>query len=224
MGDYKFLTVILSLTILISIVSGVPVTGAAGDVTSNGFNVSVTGASPAGAVWIFYGDYADKENWISPPVTADGAGAATVPVIGAPLYGGEHVVFQACDSTGCGNEMTVTIPAVTVMPTATFSGLVRNITNSRFNPSVIGASILSGYTAVTPSSILFGIMGFFLMIGVWMRTKSVRLIAIVGILISPFIMYGSQGLYLGVPLVGQAIAQGLLAAGLAGVLLSFIRK
>jgi hypothetical protein len=215
---------VFSFLVLVGFVSALPTTGAAGDVNSNGFNVSVVGAAASEPVWIFYGDYSGKENWISPPVTSDGAGTATVPVLGAPLFGGEHVVFQACDATGCGGEMTVTIPAVTVMPTATFGQLIRNITNSRFNPSVIGASLLSGYTAQTPASVVFGVMGLFFAIGIWMRTKSVRLMAILAILLSPMVMFAGQGLYLGMPVVAQSIATGLLAAGISGILLSFIRR
>lgn len=226
--DYKFI-VFITLFILVvlifnpfGIVSAVPVTGAAGDINSNGFNTTLTGVTGSDC-WVFWGEFPGKENWVSPNATAV-AGTVTVQVIGAPIYGGETIVFQGCDSTGCGGEQTVTIPAVTVMPTTTYSRLLRNITNSRFNPAIIGASLLSSYTSVTPATIVFGIAFLFGVFGVWMRTKSVRLIAIIGILISPFIMYGSQGLYLGIPLVGQGIAQGLLAAGIAGVLLSFIRK
>ena len=218
----KRIAVLVLLLMLIGIVSAVPTTGSASGTTSNGFNTTLSGITGS-EVWVEWGDYPGRENWKS-AVTYTSNASETIQVIGAPIYGGETIYFQGCDSTGCGNEESVTISTVTIMPTMTLSKLVKNITQSRWDPTVIGTSLVQGYTTVTSSTVLFGIAFLFLMIGVWMRTKSVRLIAVIGIIISPFIMYGSQGLYLGVPLIGQGIAQGLLAAGLAGVLLSFIRK
>ena len=218
----KHLGALLLLLLLVGAASAVPTTGAATGITSNGFNTTVTGITGT-EVWVEWGDYSGYENWKS-AVTYTTNASETIQVIGAPIYGGETIYFQACDSSGCGNEETVTISTVTIMPTMTLSKMVKNITQSRWDPTVIGASMLQGYTTVTSATVLFGLAFMFLMIGVWMRTRSVRLIAVLGVIISPFIMYGSQGLYLGMPLIGQGIAQGLLAAGLAGVLLSFIRK
>lgn len=214
--------IFITLLLLAGITSALPTTGAAADVNSNGFNTTVTGITGTD-VWIFWGDYSGKENWITPNVTAV-AGTATVQVIGAPIYGGETIVFQACDSTGCGNEQTVTISAVTPVPITTYGQLLRNITNSRFNPSVIQASLLSTYTTVAPAVIMFGIALLMFVFGIWMRTKSVRLIMIVGLLIYPFVYLSNAGLHLGLPLVAQSIAIGLFAASLAGLLISFIRK
>jgi len=58
----------------------------------------------------------------------------------------------------------------------------------------------------------------------WMRTKSVRLISILMMISSPFIVSSGLGLYMGIPLVEQALGQALLAAGIAGIMLSFVKK
>ena len=209
---------LISALVICSCVSAVPTASAATSINSNGFNTTISGSS--GDTWISWGDYPDKENWMSVVQSGDGV----IQVIGAPIYGGEIIYFQPCDSSGCGAEQTVSIPSITPIPTTTFKELLTNVTDSRFAPSAISDSLLSGYTQVTPATVLFGIAFVFVMFGIWYRTKSVRLIAILGILISPFIMYGSNGLYLGIPSLGIGIAQGLLAAGIAGVLFSFIRK
>ncbi|MDD3019783.1 MAG: hypothetical protein PHX61_02230 [Alphaproteobacteria bacterium] len=215
----KYLLALLICGLCIcSYVSAVPTASAATAISSNGFNTTISGSS--GNTWISWGDYPGKENWMSVVASGDG----TIQVIGAPIYGGERIYFRPCDSTGCGAEQTVTIPTITPVPTTTFKKLLSNITDSRFAPDKISQSLLSGYTQVTPPTVLFGIAFVFIMFGIWYRTKSVRLIAVLGILISPFIMYGSNGLYLGIPSLGIGIAQGLLAAGVAGVLFSFIRK
>lgn len=208
--------------LLVGFVNAIPTTGIATDITSNGFNSTLTGVTGT-ECWIMWGDGPGLENWATPPVTAV-AGTAQVSVLGSPIYGGESVYYQGCDSTGCGNERQVTIAAITPMPTTTFGQPLTNITRSRWDIRVVVFSLWAGYTTVTPQTVLIGIAFFFIMIGIWMRTKSVRLIAVLGIIISPFIMYTSSGLMLGMPSIGQAVAQGLLAAGLAGVLFSFMRK
>lgn len=207
---------------LISVVGAVPTTGVATGITSNGFNVTLTGVTGTDC-WIEWGDFAGGENWAAPNATAS-AGTADISVVGSPIYGGESVYYYGCDLTGCGNERQATIASITPMPTTTFGRSLTNITRSRWDMQVIMFSLLAGYTTVTPATVLFGIAFLFLMIGIWMRTRSVRLIAVLGVIISPFIMYTSSGLMLGVPSIGQALAQGLLAAGLAGVLFSFMRK
>lgn len=213
---------IISWMLLVSIVNAAPTTGIATGITSNGFNSTLTGVTGTDC-WIEWGDFSGGQNWATPNATAS-AGTADVSVLGSPIYGGESVYFQGCDLTGCGNERQVTISAVTPMPTTTFGKPLTNITRSRWDIQVVMAGVVSGYTTVTPATVLFGIAFLFLMIGIWMRTKSVRLIAVLGIIISPFIMYTSNGLMLGMPSIGHAVAQGLLAAGLAGVLFSFMRK
>lgn len=217
----KIVLCILLLSI-IQISSALPTTGAATDVNSNGFNVSCGGISGSEA-WVMFGDYPDRENWASATYTATG-GTAAVQVIGVPIYGGESVYYQCCDSSGCGNELTANIPAVTPMPTTTYGKLIQNITKSRFYVPVIGESMLQSYTMVMPAVVMFGTMFLFFMIGVWYRTRSVRMIMIVGILLCPFILYAWSGLYLGLPSLAPALICGLLAAGLSGVLFSFMRK
>lgn len=213
---------IISWVVIVMVATAAPTTGVATGITSNGFNSTLAGVSGTDC-WIEWGDFSGGENWATPNATAI-AGSADISVLGSPIYGGESVYFRGCDTTGCGNERQVTISVITPMPTTTFGKPLTNITRSRWDIRVVMFSLLSGYTTVTPTTVLFGIAFLFLMIGIWMRTKSVRLIAVLGIIISPFIMYTSSGLMLGMPSIGQAVAQGLLAAGIAGVLFSFMRK
>lgn len=213
---------LIALLLLVGIASATPTTGVATDITSNGFNSTgtvITGTD----CWGTWGDIAGGENWNTPNFTAT-AGTATIVFLGAPIYGGETVFFQVCDLTGCGNERTATIATITPMPATTYGIFMKNITNSRFNPLVISTSIQNSYSTVAPFIVVIGIALVFFMIGIWTRTRSVRLIAILGIIIAPFVMLGDQGLYLGVPSIGVLIMKGLLAAGLSGILLSFMRR
>jgi hypothetical protein len=218
----KLLALVLALALCFGIASALPTTGAAGDITSNGFNVTVTGVTGSDA-YVTWGDFPGYENWITPNFTASG-GTAVVQVIGAPLYGGEHVYYQACDNTGCGNEMDVTLAAITPIPTQTIDQFFTNITRSRFNPAVIGQSGMDAATVIIPKAVLIGLGAMFFVLGIWTRTKSVRLALILGIIILPFIRWSNSGLYLGLPSTGIDFAQGLLAAAMAGILFFFARK
>lgn len=207
---------------LISVVSAIPVNGAAGDITSNGFNVSVTGITGTD-VWIYWGDQPGYQNWITPNYTAV-TGTAVVQVIGAPVYGGEHIYYKACDNTGCSDERDVTVLTITPLPTQTIDQFLTNITRSRFNPQVIGASMMDAASVIVPKVVLVGISALFFVLGIWTRTKSVRLAMVLGIIILPFIRWNTSGLYLGLPSTGIDFAQGLLAAAFAGILVTLARR
>lgn len=88
----------------------------------------------------------------------------------------------------------------------------------------LAPGILAAYTTIIPASIFWGLLFMMIFIGFWARNRSIRLPAILGILISPLIMTAGVGISWGVPLAIQSIGQGLLAASLAAVLLSFIKR
>ena len=220
---HSVLAIILGITLLLSfnLANAVPTGGAASGITSNNFTVAVTG-SDGGDVWIAWGAAPGAHPWGSSYRTGDGY----VIVYGAPIIGGSNVYYIACDSTGCDpNEQTLVIPAITPVPESTFGAGYRNMTNRHFAIDSIAPNILPGYlaTGIQPT-LLWGIMFFFILFGFWFRTRSVRLVLIIGFLMSVFILTPTTGLMLGAPLLFQYVAQGLMAAAIAGVLIAFIRK
>lgn len=216
------LLAVIGILLLVSIASATPINGVATDVTSNGFNVTVTGVTGTD-VWIMWGDQPGYENWMTPNFTASG-GTGIVQVLGAPLMGGEHVYYQACDSTGCGNELDTILSAITPMPTGTIDQFLSNITKSRFSPGVMSQSIMSAATVVVPQVVLVGISALVFIMAIWTRTKSVRLALILGLIVLPFILHPSSGLGLAIPSVGVDIAFGFACAAIAGILVAFARK
>jgi membrane protein CcdC involved in cytochrome C biogenesis len=88
----------------------------------------------------------------------------------------------------------------------------------------IAPAFLLGYFNVMPASIFFGLLFGLIVIGMWRRNRGIRLVSIVMIILSPLIMMSNTGLMFGIPLAEQALGQALLAAGISGVLLSFIKK
>ncbi len=209
--------------LLAGIATALPTNGAATAISSNNFTVPVTGAS--GDTFIAWGYETGWHNWASANYTAV-AGSASVLVYGAPLMGGRTVYYIACDATGCGaTELTAVIPAVTPIPTTTFGYWYTSLSKSHFAIDQIAPNILPGYIATGVNvTVIWGIMFFFIFLGFWFRTRSVRMAFIVGLLMAAFIVTPTAGLYLGVPLGFQIIAQGLMAAALAGIIIAFIKK
>ena len=212
---------ILAICLVVTGVSAVPTGGAASAISSNNFTVAVAG-SDGGDVWIAWGTATGAHPWASSYRTGDG----DVVTYGAPIIGGTTIYYVACDSTGCdATERTAAIPAITPIPTSTFGAGYKNMTARHFSVDSIAPNILPGYFATGISaSLLWGIMFFFILFGFWFRTRSVRLILILALLMSVFILSPTAGLMLGTPLMFQYVAQGLMAAAIAGVLIGFIRK
>lgn len=217
----KLLVGLLAIVLLIAGVSAVPTGGAASAISSNNFTVAVAGSN-GGDTWIAWGTATGAHPWASGFYTGDGS----IMVYGAPIIGGSTVYYVACDSTGCDpNERTLNIPAITPLPTSNFGLGYRNMTNRHFAIDSIAPNILPGYLATgMEPTLLWGIMFFFIIFGFWFRTRSVRLVLILSFVMAAFILTPTAGLMLGAPLLFQYVAQGLMAAAMAGILVSFIRK
>jgi len=217
----KLLILPVIIVLCIGIASAVPSGGAAFDVSSNNFTVTLSG-SDGGETWIAWGQVSGAHPWGSNTITGDG----DIRVFGAPIIGGSTIYYVACDSTGCDtSEQTVTISEITPLPTPTFGNAYKNMTQRRFSIDSIAPNVLPGYlaTGIAPT-MLWGLMFFFIWFGFWFRTRSVRLALIVGLLMAAFIVTPTAGLMLGAPLLFQYVAQGLMAAALAGILVGFIRR
>ena len=215
-----YIMILFGLLLIVATVSAVPNTGIATAISSNNFTVAIT-ASDGGDVWIAWGGASGNEIFGSQLQTGD----SSLTVYGAPLIGGQTIWYQACDSTGCGNERTLTLATITVLPTPTFGNAYRNLTARHFSIDSIAPNILPGYMATGISAtLLWGIMLFFVFFGFWFRTRSVRMVLVVGLLMATFILTPTAGLYLGAPLLFQYVAQGFMAAAIAGIILTFIKK
>jgi len=220
--------VLVALVVLLAAicpVGAVPTTGAVTLVGSNNATIAVAGIT-GDTVWMMWGQgpAAGSMVWVTPNQTASG-GTASVTIWGAPILGSTTYYASACDSTGCDTgSVSFTTAPVTAPPVRNFGQAFGNITASHFNLVTIGGALLSAYTNVMPMSVMFGMLFGVITLGIWTRTKTVRTIAITMCIVSPFIVASGAGLYLGLPLMEQALGQALLAAGLAGILLSLIKK
>lgn len=199
-----------------------PTTGDATLISPNNFTVPVTGAADFAVV--IWGQSAGNNNWISNNYTLTG-GSADVMVFGAPLIGNRTVYFRACDSTGCGAEKTVDIPNATPLPVPTFGDPMRRIIASHFAFQNITAEMPNALTTTgAPVMIFFGVIYIAFLVGLWLRTRTVRLSLMMLFLTAPFIISPSVGLYLGIPASLAYVILQLAGAMLAGVVFMFVKK
>ena len=85
-------------------------------------------------------------------------------------------------------------------------------------------NMMKAYTNIIPNAIFFGVLFGVLALGFWRRNRSVRLVSILFIMLGPFLFFSDAGLMLGIPGAERGIGVVLLAAGLAGILLSIVKK
>lgn len=191
-------------------------------VGSNNFTVPVTGAS--GYAYVIWGQSAGNNNWMSENVSVVG-GNAVVLVFGAPLIGERTVYYRACDSTGCGAEKTVSILAVTPIPVPPYGDPMRRIMSSHFALPNITAEMPNALTGLgTPIMIFWGIIYIAFLVGLWLRTRTVRLSLMMMFLTAPFLISPTAGLYLGIPTALAYVMLQLAGAMLAGIVYMFTKK
>jgi hypothetical protein len=217
----KIVPFLILIVLLVGVVSALPTTGAASGITSNNFTIGVAGAS--GPTFIWYGTQSGYPIWKSDNYTTAG-GVVSIVVWGSPIMGGQTYYATACDSTGCGNQVSFSTLAITPVPTHGYDAGFNTIVVSHWNLMAITSAIIGAYTASIPTTIVFGIIFGFIIIGFWRQMRSVRLISILLMILSPLIMYPTTGLMLGMPGVMQSLGAMMFACGLAGILLSFIKK
>ena len=85
-------------------------------------------------------------------------------------------------------------------------------------------NLMKAYTNIIPNAIFFGVIFGVVALGFWRRNRSVRLVSIVFIMLGPFLFFSDAGLMLGIPGSEKGIGLVLLAMGLAGTLLTFVKR
>ena len=225
---FNFLFFVLFFTSLVYVVDAVPETGAATAVGNNNFTLAMSGAS--GDSWFQYGTNANNLN-IWTEITASG-GSITWTELGSPIQPSTHYYYVVCDITGCDpTPHTLDTLAMVPMPTSTLGTGIQNMTRSRFNLLYMPNNLLIPYGWLFPSdqqgtalALMAGMIFMFIYIGIWLRTRSVAAPVVMALLTTMFLISNTSGLQLGIPVEFMNIAQGLLYASIAGVLLAFLKK
>ena len=222
----KLLLSVIMILLLVVPVMGLPVTGAAIAIGSNNVTIPLTGCT--GEALVLWGQRSGGYIWNTPNQTPV-AGNADILIWGAPLFGNTLYYAKGCDSTGCGNEITFSTASITPLPTTTFGAGYQNLTRSHFNILFIGPVIESVYSPIDspygiPRLMLYGILISLVFIGLWLRTRSIRLCATMGLMLGVLMFDPTVGLMLGVPGAIQLLGGALLIAGIAGWLVALWLK
>jgi hypothetical protein len=225
----RVLLLVLLLIVAAIPAAAIPVTGAASAVSNNNFTIACTGAS--GETFLKWGTQEAAPLVWSANETPS-AGTATITVAGSPILPSMLYYAKCCDETGCdATPVSFTTSAITPIATTTLGSGIKNLTKNRFNVLYLGEKVAEPYSWLFPSdekqtgiALVFGLAMFAVFAGIWLRTRSVAVPLIMGLLSGSFLLYSTQGLMMGIPVEFIGIAQGMFYAAFAGTLLYFFKK
>jgi hypothetical protein len=220
---------LLLLLLLVLPAAAIPTTEAATEIGNN--NITFHGSGVAGtAGWFMWGMYSGKLYLKAGNVTPVG-GAIAKTVWDFPIMGSTTYYYAACDSTGCGNEVSLVTAAVTPLPATTLGRPFTNMTETHFDLAFMPYNIMVPYTAPFQPDLealgfgmITGLMLTGVFFGMWFRGKNVAIPAMTGLMLSGLFMYSDAGFNLGVPPEYLAIAQGAFCACFAGMIMSLFKK
>ena len=221
----KLPLIILAVLILtVGIAAAHPTTGAAAGVTSNAATVSMNGA--ATICWFEWGQLSGNLSWKTPNQTSAG-GVSSYKIHGSPLNGNTLFYYRACDTTGCGSELTFTTAAITPMPTTTYTGIFNNITENGFDPQYIAGNAVAPYFWLIPGfeSIVWFLIFFPMFLGLWLTGRGFTIPVLIGLLAGGFLLTTQYPLFgMTLPAGFASMSQGIMYASLAGVIMNIIKK
>lgn len=197
-----------------------PTTQAATAVGNNNITFNA-GGSVSYPLWFVWGLQSGHEAWKTPNQSSGSSYTQT----GSPLYSLTTYYFRACDSTGCGSELSTTTASVTPLPTITLGLAIDNMSVSGFNMLVIAQNSLLPYQWLgMPIGVIFGWLFIIIFSAIWIRTRSVSVVSILGLISSGCLVVSSVGLQLPIPPELIAVAQMALYLTITACILILIKK
>jgi hypothetical protein len=227
--DIKIILALLIAAVIVLPAMAVPTTTAATAVGDNNATLHATGAS--GPSWFMWGMYTGKL-YLRTANTTPSGGAISTTVWDFPIYPSTSYVFKACDVSGCGSELSFTTVALTITPDITLGYPLSNMTESHFDLSYMPRNIL--YPATAPFqpndeqlgiSLISSLFVMGIIFGQWFRGRNTIIPAFTFMIIGVFLM-GADAYAIGPGVLSDwaAVGTGLLAASLAGVIMSLFKK
>lgn len=221
MSNTKF-PILFFLVMLVSIglCHAAPTTLIATGIGSNNITFNA-GGSITYPLWFVWGLSSGHEAWKTPNQTTGTNYTQT----GSPLYSMTTYYFRACDSTGCGAEGSTTTTAVTPLPTITLGLALTNMTVSGFDPLIVTANALLPYQWLgAPIGVIFGWIFIAVFFAIWIRTRSVSVVSILGLISSGCLVVSSVGLKLPLPAELIAVAQMILYVTITACIVVLIKR
>ena len=213
---------IIGLLVICGVVSGIPTTLPATLVGN--LNVTFNGNGIVGTAGWFVWGMASGNSWSSLPNVTPVAGVISYTMKGTPVFGSTQYWYRACDTSGCGAELSLTTTAVTPIPNPGFDVYASNITENGFDLPNVFWNSLRVYTAVTGETIFYGLIFALVFIGMWLRTRGTQTATIFGMICLSLFTVGAGGLAIGLPPEFIAVGQALMYLSLTGAFLAFTFK
>jgi hypothetical protein len=216
----SLLYILLAMFLLIGIGSTAPTTLAATSVGTNNITFNA-GGSISYPLWFVWGYHVGNEAWITPNLTS---GTSYIQH-GSPLYSLTQYYYRACDTTGCGADVGVITTSVTPLPTITLGLAITNMSVNGFDIIMISTNAMLPYQWLgAPIGVIFGWIFIAVFFAIWIRTRSVSVVSILGLISSGCLIVSSVGLKL--PLPGEliAVSQMILYVTLSACILVLIKK
>jgi hypothetical protein len=190
-------------------------------------------------VWFEWGQNNASYSWRTPNITSTDWGFVpySYRIHGSPLNGNVLYWYRMCHSiTGCGSNVSFVTASVTPMPTTTLGYIFENLTETQFDIMFIPKNLIAPYSDwIEPTgqensglilSIVFGMIFFAIFAGMWMSGRSTFIPGMVG-LIASGLLWGTGGAGgLGILIAPEfvAVAQGIMVASFAGVIMGMIKR
>lgn len=225
----KILPIVIGFILLAGVASAVPNTLPATLVGNNNFTLNGNGVA-AGYYYFQWG-----VDTVYMPIntmnkTTTG-GAVSYLESGSPITPSTKYYFRLCDSTGCDpTPETLTTTARVPVPQTTLGHSLDNMTESRFNVLYMPENIAWPYTVLMPENrqtmlmIVVMVVMFFMYAGFWLRARSVSTGVTLGLVMIGFLLSPKTGLQIGLPPELLGIAEGVMYASIAGVIMSILKK
>lgn len=207
--------------LLVCVVQSAPVTEAVTDLTNGQVTLHATGTGSDG--WFEWGSYAGAYyHWFTLNQTYAGSFSETI--YGSTMLTGQTYYVRACDETGCGNDVSWTVPASTLPNRTSYGSGFIQILRSGFNMSYVVPAITAPYTETFPGGapVVWGMLFFFIFAGYWLRPRDIFVPCMLAMVAGGAIWLGNTAI--GVPPEFASVGQGLVYASVAGIAVSWFTK
>ena len=117
-------------------------------------------------------------------------------------------------------------PVITPVPTTTYSVIMDNITDTKFNLVLLPGNVMTPYGFLTMGlmSIPYFLIFFAYFISLWISHGNLKMASIVGILFGVMFLVSTGGLGIGLPPEMAPLIYGSLSASCAGYIMSLFKN
>lgn len=217
-----FIVLLLLMVLAVTTATALPTTAAVTGITNEQVTFNANGGA-AGAAWFEWGSRdGGSYPWRTWNETI-GGGAYSDNQWGPPMRCGATYYVRACDTTGCdANDVSFTTSACAGMNATNFGSGMKVVKETGFNITATMGVLFKPWENQITAPVMWGLLFFFIFAGIWMRGKDITIPMFLAIISGGAIWLGTSAL--GVPPEFAAIGQGLMYAGIAGVVFAWFSK